>query len=74
MWAPSQAEETYSRGETITDTVTLYAPYDADIRADDQVDLPDVGRLEVIGFPRRWRNPFNPNGTGCDVTLRRITG
>lgn len=78
VWAPTsageQSPELYSRGETVTVSLTLYAPHTADIRADDQVDIPDHGRFEVIGSPRRWRNPFNANGTGCDITLRRILG
>ncbi len=78
VWAPTSAgeqpPESYLRGETVINAVTLYAPHDADIRADDQVELPDLGLLEVVGFPRRWRNPFTANGTGCDITLRRILG
>lgn len=78
VWAPTaagqQRPEDYGRGETVTETLTLYTLVEADIRSSDKVVLPDGRVFEVIGAARRWRNPFVPMGHGCEVTLQRILG
>ena len=75
VWAPGGSTEDFRRGETVTDTVALYGPRDADLRADDEIRLPgEPGWWQVDGTPRRWSNPFLLGATGLEATLRRITG
>lgn len=40
----------------ISDSMTLYAPYDADIREGDRI-VHDSDTYAVIGVPKRWRSP-----------------
>lgn len=84
-WAPRrssrlEAELTDLR-ETVLDGGTLRGPIDADIRASDQVLIPDVLDdhgdpivWEVDGDVDRWKSPFSGRQFGFHVELKRATG
>lgn len=61
-------------GETVIVGYTLYAPYAADIRATDQVQITDpgfAGTFDVVGEPGSWQNPFTGDKAGKEVALIR---
>lgn len=72
---PGGTRESTDLGTQITTTPTLYAPYDADLRSDDQILIPDDDQpWEVAGDVARWANPYTGNRPGCVVELTRHRG
>lgn len=74
--APAGSVETNAGKETIIDSDTLYGPYGADVRAGDQVTIPDgqpiaAGDYQVDGTPAQWKNPFTGREFGCVVRLTK---
>lgn len=71
--APRTSNEDHTRGNAVVVGYELYAAYDADLRATDQVLLPgDPDPWEVEGEPGRWRDPFTNWAPGLHVALRRV--
>lgn len=74
-WAPRYANETTGLSNTVITGLTLFCPYDADIRATDEVVLPDDNRVWVVdGEPGDWRDPFSGWRAGTEVALSRQEG
>lgn len=77
--APRVGRSDYSteddaRGETIIVGLTIYAPFDADIKATDQVRIDEpawAGTYDVVGEPGRWQSPFSGWRAGMEVALTR---
>jgi hypothetical protein len=72
--APTSSTETGERGETVTTGVTLYGPYDVDIRSTDRIELADGRVFVVLGDPQRWRDPFTGQTVGSTVNLQAVRG
>lgn len=51
----------------------LFAPYDADITHDDQIEIDGV-LYDVEGEPGRWESPYTGRRPGLVVELRRAEG
>lgn len=77
--APAGSVE-YSNGQaTVITQDTIYGPYDADVKAQDTVTVPDgqplaAGKYQVTGEPERWKNPFTGLEAGCVIHLTGIQG
>lgn len=72
--APRQGSESDDRGETVIVGLTLYAPFDADILATDQIVIADpawAGTYDVVGEPGRWQSPYSGRSPGMEVALTR---
>lgn len=56
--------------------LTVYAPFDADIRHTDQIeiDAPWSGLWDVEGEPGAWDSPWQSGLQGLQVALRRAAG
>lgn len=77
--APSGSTEVVNGQATVVDKDTVYAPYDADVAARDEIVVPagqpiDAGTYQVDGSPGRYRNPFTGEEAGCVIRLTRATG
>jgi hypothetical protein len=72
---PASTERTDLRDTVITG-YTLYAPFDADIQATDQILLPgDLDPWQVNGEVGHWGpSPFSNWKPGTQVSLRRVRG
>lgn len=66
-------ENTEARRDAITTQPTLYAPADADITANDRVQVRSL-TYDVQGHPALWRSPFTGWTPGIAVTLRLFEG
>lgn len=56
----------------VSDGMTCYCPYDADIQAGDRVQFEGL-TYTVIGEPRRWKSPTG-NRSNMQVNLERWSG
>lgn len=73
--APVDSSETNGESrEQVREFRVLYGPFDIDLLPTDRV-RDEAGMVyEVIGYPRRWRNPFTGDQEGAEVELRILTG
>lgn len=79
---PGTSTEPGEWSNAVESAVTVLAPYGADVRADDQVEvsglLDDVDgrpiRWQVVGTPARWRHPTARSGSGTTISLTRTGG
>lgn len=72
--APRRSSEDDERGEAVIVGLSLFAPFDADIKATDQIRIDDAawrGTYDVVGEPGRWENPFTGKRPGMEVALTR---
>jgi len=68
------SDENNVRGETVTDGLTLYGPYGADVTARDVVVLANGDDYEVDGSVARWHSPLSSWAPGVVVNLKRVNG
>lgn len=67
--------ELVDRASTVIADAELYAPYGADIRSTDVIELEDGSHWEVSGSPERWSGAYSTAWfPGAVVPLRRKTG
>lgn len=72
--APRQSTEPTERGRVgVIVGLTLYAPYDTDIRSGDLITVDSV-IYEVEGEPGKWKHPVTNREAGIEVALRRAAG
>lgn len=72
--APRESGEIQNRGRAgVIVGLTLFAPYDTDIRSTDQIEV-DGTLYDVDGEAGRWRNPFSGTEAGLQVALVRASG
>jgi hypothetical protein len=70
----SGSGEDTSDGETVIVGLAIYAPFDADIKATDQVRIDEpawAGTYDVVGEPGRWQSPPSGRKIGLEVALTR---
>lgn len=77
--SPSGSTELVNGQATVTAEDRVYAPYDADVTAQDEIEIPAgqpiaAGRYQIDGEPQRWRNPFTGLDAGTVVRLTRTEG
>lgn len=77
--APAGSTEIVNGQATVTTEDTIYAPYAADVTAQDEVEVPDgqpipAGRYQISGKPQRWKNPFTGLEAGTTIRLTRADG
>lgn len=71
----SASRERTDMRDTVITGHTLYAPFDADILATDEVLVPgDPKWWQVDGEVGPWRSPFSNWKPGLQVALRRVRG
>lgn len=70
--APRSSSESDDRGSSVIVGLSLFGPYDADIRPDDQVRVRGVV-YDVVGEPGRWRNPMTGREAGLEVAVTRTS-
>ena len=61
-------------GEQVRVDHTVFAPFDADVLATDQVRIDEAawaGTYDVVGEPRKWQSPFTGSKPGTVVALTR---
>ena len=69
------SQELTDRRATVIADAELYAPYNADIKTTDVIELEDGSLWEVAGSPERWAGAFSTGWLpGAVVPLRRMTG
>lgn len=72
--APRESPEIDGRGRNgVIVGLTLFAPYGADLRYTDQVEV-DGELYDIEGEPGRWRNPLTSWEAGTQVALTRAQG
>jgi hypothetical protein len=80
---PSGSTEIVEARDTIADTAVLLVPYGADIKATDEVEIPDNGavpplyrntRWKVDGTPAGWQSPFTGWKPGTEIRLTKQAG
>ena len=72
--APRSSADVNDRGrQGVVVGLTLFAPYGADIRHTDQLDVDGV-LYDVDGEPGSWSNPFTFHEPGIEVALKRAAG
>lgn len=57
--------------QSVSVVATIYADYDADVTANDRIDI-DGMVFAVVGEPGRWRSPFSSWAPGCVISLGRL--
>ncbi len=73
--APAGSSEQTGTAATVEWDLDLYAPYDADIAAQDVILLPgDPERYAVHGRPARFRSPFSGWEAGTLARLKGVRG
>lgn len=77
--APAGSIEFVNGQATVVDQDTLYCDFDADLRPQDVVIVPDgapvpPGRYQVDGRPQRWQNPYTDLKAGTVARLNRGEG
>lgn len=75
--APLTEAEVHATGrDSLIVGYTVYADFDADVRHDDQVELPAPwsGVFDVDGEIGRWENPMTGWQAGSTFRLRRAQG
>jgi hypothetical protein len=68
------AREQLDARETITEGLVLLAPFGSDIKATDEVVLPNGQRYRVDGEPGSWQSPFTGWQPGMELALKDVTG
>lgn len=68
------SSELTDRRDTVIADAELYAPYGADIRSTDVIELEDGSLWEVSGTPEGWQSAFGGWAPGAVVPLHRMTG
>lgn len=68
------AREQLAARETITEGLVLLAPFGADIKATDEVVLPDGTRYHVDGEPGSWTSPYTGWTPGVEIVLKNVEG
>jgi hypothetical protein len=80
---PSGTAEVVEARDTISDTAVLLVPYGADIKATDEVTVPDSAavpppyratRWKVEGTPAGWQSPFTGWRPGTEIRLTKQAG
>jgi hypothetical protein len=72
--APRESDEITNRGRAgVIVGLTLFAPYDTDLRHNDRIKVDGV-LYDIEGEPGRWRNPFTDWEAGIQAALRRTAG
>lgn len=72
--APAGSDEALARGrDGAAIDLTLFLPYDFDLRADDHIRI-DGELFRVVGQPARWKNPWTQWEAGQSVGLARGQG
>jgi hypothetical protein len=67
------AEDTLTRGATVTTQAQLYLPFGTDVLRTDQVEV--RGRTWVVdGDPQHWESPLTGWRAGTVVSLRSVRG
>ena len=77
--APAGSTEYVGTQATVVDSDTIYAPFDADVKAQDTITVPagqaiEPGTYSVQGTPQRYVNPFTGTQAGTVIRLTRGTG
>lgn len=72
--SPRESNEIVNRGRAgVIVGLTLFAPYDTDLRYDDRVEVDGV-LYDIEGEPGKWRNPFTDWEAGTQAALVRSSG
>lgn len=72
--APRETSEIDNRGRAgVIVGLTLFAPYETDLRYDDRIEVDGV-LYDIEGEPGRWRNPFTDWEAGIQAALVRSSG
>lgn len=76
--APTGSQEQVGETAVTLEQDTIYAPYDADVVAADEVVIPDgqpvdAGTYQVDGKPTRYLNPFTGEQVGTVIRLTRAS-
>jgi len=80
---PAGSSELVEARDTISDTAMLLAPHGADIKATDEVFVPDNPavpppyrntRWKVDGTPAGWQSPFTGWKPGTEIRLTKQAG
>ena len=56
----------------ITDGLTVYAPFDSDVKAGDMIEV-DGEVYEIFGLPRKWTSPTGAL-SNMQINLKRYSG
>lgn len=80
---PATSNELVEARDTISDTAVLLVPYGADVKATDEVIVPDAlavpppyrgTRWKVDGTPAGWQSPFTGWKPGTEIRLTKQAG
>ena len=78
--APGSSTEAGEWANTVESTLTVFAGFGADVRANDEVTVDGVVndsgrpvRWQVVGDPARWRAPSGSRA-GVSIALQRTEG
>lgn len=68
------AREQLDARDTITEGLVLLAPFGSDIRATDEIVLPDGTLYQVDGEPGSWTSPYTGWAPGMEIVLKNVEG
>lgn len=80
---PAASNEVVEARDTISDTAVLLVPHGADIKATDEITVPDSPavpppyrdtRWKVDGTPAGWQSPFTGWKPGTEIRLTKQAG
>lgn len=72
-FAPSSTTETVDvNSDTVRTTITLFAPFNADITANDRIEDADGTVWAVDGDPQRYQSPLTGWAPGAVFQLRKL--